>query len=158
MAQTLGLFAELLAVPWQTRLLPLALSPREKQVLKLKALHDWLKSIVAKRPLLLVVEDLQWIDPTSRQLLDRLLDWAPRGLRADHWHAANLGRTQRRRPASVRRQLERADAGMGLRADRAQQQDSRQLIDEVATQGRLPPNAVREISERVREILCSSRS
>src|SRR5262249_34584941 len=52
------------------------IGPREKRYRTIEALKAWCRSLVRDRPLLLIFEDLQWIDPTSKMLLNQLVDWA----------------------------------------------------------------------------------
>ena len=51
----------------------LAVSPQQKREMTLTALLDQLDSVAAKGPVLIVFEDVHWIDPTSQDLLDRLV-------------------------------------------------------------------------------------
>ncbi|MFM9963036.1 MAG: protein kinase domain-containing protein [Planctomycetaceae bacterium] len=73
-AETISLFASLLSIPTDGRYPPLALSPMKLQEKTLDALLHLLRQYSARSPLLFVVEDLHWIDPTSLQLLGRLVD------------------------------------------------------------------------------------
>jgi class 3 adenylate cyclase/DNA-binding SARP family transcriptional activator len=68
-----ALIAELLAVPTDGRYPALAVSPQQKRELTLTALLDQLEGVAAQRPVLIVFEDIHWIDPTSLDLLDRLV-------------------------------------------------------------------------------------
>ncbi len=73
-AETISLFASLLSIPTAGRYPPLALSPMKLQEKTLNALLRVLRQYSTRSPLLFVVEDLHWIDPTSLQLLGRLID------------------------------------------------------------------------------------
>lgn len=73
-AETISLFASLLSIPTAGRYPPLALSPMKLQEKTLDALLLLLRQYSSRSPLLFVVEDLHWIDPTSLQLLGRLVD------------------------------------------------------------------------------------
>jgi len=53
-----------------------SMSAPEKRRRTLDAIVEWLGALAAERPLLLLFEDLQWLDPTSLLLLARLVDWA----------------------------------------------------------------------------------
>ena len=72
--ETISLFASLLSIPTAGRYPPLALSPMKLQEKMLDALLHVLRQYSARSPLLFIVEDLHWIDPTSLQLLGRLVD------------------------------------------------------------------------------------
>ena len=69
----LALIAELLGVPAEERYPALSVSPQQKRELTLTALLGQLKRAAATSPLLIVFEDVHWIDPTSLDLLDRAI-------------------------------------------------------------------------------------
>src|SRR6267154_485344 len=68
-----ALLAELLGVPADGRFPALAASPQQKREMILTALLDQLEGMAAKGPVLIVFEDVHWIDPTSEELLDRMV-------------------------------------------------------------------------------------
>jgi class 3 adenylate cyclase/predicted ATPase len=55
---------------------PMASPARRKQQ-TLEALRAWLAGIAAQRPVVLVVEDLHWIDPSTLEFLSLLIDRMP---------------------------------------------------------------------------------
>ena len=67
----LVLIADLLSVPADGRYPALSVSPEQKREMTLTALLDQLKGAAAQGPVLIVCEDVHWIDPTSRDLLNR---------------------------------------------------------------------------------------
>jgi class 3 adenylate cyclase/DNA-binding SARP family transcriptional activator len=69
--QDLTLIAELMALPLDGRYPPVEVSPQQKREMTLGALLHQLEGIAAQSPVLVVFEDIQWIDPTSLDLLDR---------------------------------------------------------------------------------------
>jgi class 3 adenylate cyclase len=69
----LALIADLLSVPMDGRYPALAVSPQQKREMTLTALLDQLDGVAAQSPVLIVFEDAQWIDPTSQDLLDRIV-------------------------------------------------------------------------------------
>jgi serine/threonine protein kinase/tetratricopeptide (TPR) repeat protein len=71
---TIAVFASLLSVPTDGRYPLPAVSPMKLLEKTLDALIQVLRRYSARAPLLFVVEDLHWIDPTSLQLLARLVD------------------------------------------------------------------------------------
>jgi class 3 adenylate cyclase/tetratricopeptide (TPR) repeat protein len=71
--QDLALIAELLAVPNDGRYPVLEISPQQKREMTLTALLNQLEGIAAQSPVLIVFEDAHWIDPTSLDLLDRMV-------------------------------------------------------------------------------------
>ncbi len=75
--ETLPLFAALLSVPLPERYSPLALTSERQKQETLTVLLNILLLRAAKQPLLLVVEDLHWIDPSTLELLNLLVDHGP---------------------------------------------------------------------------------
>jgi DNA-binding SARP family transcriptional activator/class 3 adenylate cyclase len=69
----LALIADLLSVPTEGRYPPLAVTPQQKREMTLAALLDRLEGLAARSPVLIVFEDVHWIDPTSLDLLDRTI-------------------------------------------------------------------------------------
>jgi class 3 adenylate cyclase len=72
--EDIALFADLLSLAGSPRYPPLDFAPQRK---KEKTFAAWLRQLEAlsrQRPVLIVFEDLQWIDPTSRELLDRIIE------------------------------------------------------------------------------------
>ncbi len=72
-AQTVALFAALLSVPLEGRYEPPDVGPQRQKELLLEALLDWVRACAGARPLLLIVEDLHWIDPSTLELLGLLV-------------------------------------------------------------------------------------
>ena len=68
------LFAALLAIRTEGRYPPLGLTPPQQKAKTLEALAGQLEAMAARRPVLLVFEDLHWADPTSLELLDIVVD------------------------------------------------------------------------------------
>jgi tetratricopeptide (TPR) repeat protein len=68
-----GLIADLLSVPTDGRYPALTVTPQQKREMTLTALLDQLEGTAAKGPVLIVFEDIHWIDPTSLDLLDRVI-------------------------------------------------------------------------------------
>jgi predicted ATPase len=72
--EDIALLADLLSLPGPTRYPPLDFTPQRK---KEKTLGAWLRQIEAlsrQQPVLIAFEDLQWIDPTSRVMLDLIIE------------------------------------------------------------------------------------
>jgi class 3 adenylate cyclase/predicted ATPase len=76
-AATTPLLAALLSLPTGDRYPPLDLSPRRQRERTLAALAAVIAGLGGGRPLLALVEDAHWIDPTSQEVLDRLVEAAP---------------------------------------------------------------------------------
>jgi len=71
------LFAALLSIPTATRYPPLDLSPQRLKQRIMAALIDRHSRLARREPLLLLVEDLHWIDPTTLELLKKLIQQLP---------------------------------------------------------------------------------
>jgi len=69
----LPLFAELLSLPSLPASPLLELPPPRKKELTFAALLRQLESLALRQPVLMVFEDVHWIDPTTRELLDRTI-------------------------------------------------------------------------------------
>ena len=72
-SEEIPVLAELLSVPIPARYAPLVLSPQQKKGRTLEALLVQLERLARARPVLMVFEDLHWIDPTSQELLDHTI-------------------------------------------------------------------------------------
>ena len=70
----LRLLAELLSIPRGASYVPLDLSPARKKKKTVEALISQLATLCRPRPVLMVYEDVHWIDPSSRELLDIAID------------------------------------------------------------------------------------
>ena len=70
--ETVALLAALLSIPADRSYAPLDLSPQPQKNRTFAALLDLFKAQSRKQPVLLVFEDVHWIDPTSLELLERL--------------------------------------------------------------------------------------
>jgi tetratricopeptide (TPR) repeat protein len=68
-----ALIAELLGVQPNERYPVVPVSPQQKREMTLTALLDQIEGAAAKDPVLILVEDAHWIDPTSGDLLDRMV-------------------------------------------------------------------------------------
>ena len=68
------LLAHLLSVPYQSRYPALNMSPQRQKHRLFEVLMRMLEAFAARGPLLLVVEDLHWIDPSSDELIGILVD------------------------------------------------------------------------------------
>jgi predicted ATPase len=67
------LFAALLSLPLDDRFRPSELSPPRQRDATLSAIREWLRASAAVRTVLFIVEDLQWIDASTLELLESLV-------------------------------------------------------------------------------------
>jgi hypothetical protein len=75
--EAVPLIAALLSIPTGDRYPPLDLTPQKRKEKTLKALMAQVEGLAARRPVLMVVEDAHWSDPTSLELLDLTVDRVP---------------------------------------------------------------------------------
>lgn len=68
--------ASLLSVPFDDRYPPLNLSPQRQKTRLFEILLEQLDGLTARQPILEIVEDLHWMDPSSLELFDQVVDRA----------------------------------------------------------------------------------
>ena len=69
--ETIALFADLLSIPIGDRLPRHEVSPEQMKSLTLDALDDWLVNLSRLKPVLWILEDAHWIDPTTVEAISR---------------------------------------------------------------------------------------
>jgi class 3 adenylate cyclase/predicted ATPase len=77
LAEAVPLFAALLSLPLGADYAPLIVSPERQKQQTLQALFTILWRIAAQQPVLFVMEDLHWVDPSTLELLSLLVDQGP---------------------------------------------------------------------------------
>ena len=77
LAEAVPLFAALLSLPLTADYAPLTISPEQQKQQTLHALLTILLRIAAQQPVLFVMEDLHWVDPSTLELLSLLVDQGP---------------------------------------------------------------------------------
>jgi class 3 adenylate cyclase/predicted ATPase len=77
-AERAGLFADLLGLALGSRYPAPPEDPQRRRQLTLTAFVEELATLSRHRPALLIFEDAQWADSTSLELLDRMVELAPR--------------------------------------------------------------------------------
>ncbi|RPJ00372.1 MAG: hypothetical protein EHM39_04960, partial [Chloroflexi bacterium] len=75
--ETVPLLAALLSLPLTDDYTPLNLSPEQQKQQTLRALLTIQLRIAAEQPVLFVMEDLHWVDPTTLEFLSLLVDQGP---------------------------------------------------------------------------------
>ncbi len=71
--ETVPLWASLLSLPTPDRFPPLSLSPVRQREETFRAMLEWLHMRAARSPVLFVVEDLHWVDPSTLEFLGQFL-------------------------------------------------------------------------------------
>ncbi len=67
-----ALLANLLAIPVAEGITPLTMSPERRRRRTIDVLTSWVTTLAARQPMVLVMEDLHWSDPSSLELLGDL--------------------------------------------------------------------------------------
>ncbi|MFL5254244.1 MAG: AAA family ATPase, partial [Rhodopila sp.] len=114
------------------------LTPQRRKEKLFDALLHQLEGLARQQPVLMVFDDLHWIDPSSHELLDRMIDQV-----AD-WPVLLLGLF---RPEFQAPWIGQPQVTM-LTLARLDRQDTAAMIANVAGDAALPPEIVAEIVER----------
>jgi predicted ATPase len=77
LAEAVPLLAALLSLPLPADYAPVTVSPEQHKQQTLHALLTILLRIAAQQPVLFVMEDLHWVDPSTLELLSLLVDQGP---------------------------------------------------------------------------------
>jgi predicted ATPase len=77
LAEAVPLFATLLSLPLPTDYAPLMVSSEQQKRMTLHTLLTILLRIAVQQPVLFVMEDLHWVDPSTLELLSLLVDQGP---------------------------------------------------------------------------------
>jgi class 3 adenylate cyclase/predicted ATPase len=132
------LLAELLSVPTAGRFPPLDLTPQERKAATLHALLGHVSALAAARPVLLVIEDMHWADPTTIELIDLIVERTP---------DLPLLLIITFRPEFVSPWAGRIQA-MSITIGRLPQKRCAEIVSGVLQGKRLPPGIIDEILER----------
>jgi TOMM system kinase/cyclase fusion protein len=77
LAEAVPLFASLLSLPLTADYAPLTVSPAQQKQKTMQAFLTILLRRAAQQPMLFVMEDLHWVDPSTLELLSLLVDQGP---------------------------------------------------------------------------------
>jgi class 3 adenylate cyclase/predicted ATPase len=75
-AEAVPLLAALLSIPTGTRFDTPEMSPKQQKEKTLGTLIDQMNGLVKSRPALMIFEDVHWVDPTTQELLDLIVEQA----------------------------------------------------------------------------------
>jgi class 3 adenylate cyclase/tetratricopeptide (TPR) repeat protein len=78
LGEAVPLVAALLGLETGQRYPAPALSPQRQKQRTLEVLVDQVEGLTARQPVLVVYEDVHWVDPTSLEALDLLIEWVQR--------------------------------------------------------------------------------
>ena len=160
-AQDLALFADLLSISTSDRRAALSISAQRRKQLLLERFIAQLADLAAREPVLMVLEDAHWVDPTTRELFDLVIDRArvlpvlfimtyrpeftPSWLGQSHVTALTLNRLGRRANAAlVRRVAGGKDLPPALLEQIMMQTDGVPLFIEEVTKSVLESGILRE--------------
>jgi class 3 adenylate cyclase len=74
LSEAVPLLADLLSIPTGDRYPPLNLTPQKRKEKTFHAQLAQVEGLAARQPVLMVWEDVHWSDPTTREVLDLLID------------------------------------------------------------------------------------
>jgi class 3 adenylate cyclase/tetratricopeptide (TPR) repeat protein len=74
LTRDVALFAELLSIPAPAGMSDLSISPQRRKELILELLVGQIAALASQKPVLIVLEDAHWIDPTTHELFDILVE------------------------------------------------------------------------------------
>ena len=134
--ETLLLFASLLSVPVGDRYPPLEMTPARQKRKTQEALVGWLAAAAARRPALVVWEDLHWMDPSTLEGLAMVVEQAS---------AARLLVLLTCRPESP---LSIPNHVTRIALDRLGEEGIREMIAEVTGGRSMPAEAVQHVIEK----------
>jgi predicted ATPase len=93
LAEAVPLLASLLSLPLPADYPPLNFAPEQHKQQTLQTLLTILLRIAAQQPVLVVMEDLHWVDPSTLELLSLLVDQGPT---ARSWRCSPVAQTSSR--------------------------------------------------------------
>jgi class 3 adenylate cyclase/tetratricopeptide (TPR) repeat protein len=136
--EEVALIAELVSLPSADLATPLDVTPQRKKDTTFEALLRQIEGLSRRQPLLMMFDDLHWIDPSSRELLDRAIE------RVADWPVLLL--------MMFRPEFQPPWAGQPhvtmLTLARLDRHDTAAMVANVAGDAKLPPEVAEEIAER----------
>jgi tetratricopeptide (TPR) repeat protein len=136
--EDVALIAELHSLPAADLAPTLDITPQRKKEKTFEALLRQVEGLALQRPVLMVFDDLHWIDPSSRELLDRLVE------RVASWPILLL--------ATFRPEFQPPWTGQPhvtvLALPRLDRRDTATMVANVAGNAALPAEIIGEIAER----------
>jgi predicted ATPase len=72
--ETIALIADLLSIPAGASATAPGLSPQALRLVTLQALREVLEGLAARSPVLFIVEDAHWVDPTTAEMLELIIN------------------------------------------------------------------------------------
>jgi class 3 adenylate cyclase/tetratricopeptide (TPR) repeat protein len=137
-AEALPLIAPLLNLATQAKYPPSSLSPEEQRRRLLATLVEWVLGVAQKRPTIVAIEDLHWVDPSTLELIQLLVE---RGA------TARLLLLFTARPEFHAKWLER-DSHTQITLDRLSARNVRAMVKEITARKALPDEMIAAVVER----------
>ena len=160
-AATTSLMADLLSIPTDDRYPSLGLSPAQRKAATVASLVDQMTALAVQKPVLFVLEDAHWIDPTTQELVTRLIDGIAKArvlalitARLEYAPVRTNGGSTTSRVLSRLTKQECIDLVAGTAASRALEPA---LIDEIVAKADGNPLFVEELTKAVAESESSDR-
>jgi class 3 adenylate cyclase/tetratricopeptide (TPR) repeat protein len=136
--EDVALIAELHSLPSGDLAPPLDATPQRKRDKTFEALLRQVEGLARQRPVLMIFDDLHWIDPSSRELLDRVTE------RVADWRVLLL--------AMFRPEFQPPWTGQPhvtlLTLARLDRRETAAMVANVVGNAALPPGIIEEITER----------
>ena len=136
--EDVALIADLHSLPSADLAPPLDVTPQRKKEKTFEALLRQVEGLARQQPVLMMFDDLHWIDPSSRELLDRMIE------RISDWPVLLL--------AMFRPEFQPPWTGQPhvtmLTLARLDRRDTAAMVANVAGNAALSPEIVEEIAER----------
>lgn len=134
----LPLFTELHSLPLPARYAALDLTPEARRRRTLDTLLDWLLRVADEQPLVVVVEDLHWVDPTTLELIGQLIErCASRRVLLVLTHRSSWEHPFRAAPHALE-----------ISVPRLSQRAAIQLVTSLESVQKLPADVLKEIVKR----------
>jgi predicted ATPase len=137
-AEAIPLLAPLLKLPTSARYPPSTLSPEQQRRRLLATLVDWVLGLARAQPLVIATEDLHWVDPSTLELIQLLVEQGA---------TAQLLLLYTARPEFRGQWPQRAHHAQ-IRLNRLGARDSSTMVAQVATSGALSDDTVAKVIER----------
>jgi class 3 adenylate cyclase/tetratricopeptide (TPR) repeat protein len=136
--EDVALIAELHGLPSADLTPPLDLTPQRKKEKTFEALLRQVEGLARQQPVLMLFDDIHWIDPSSRELLDRTIE------RVANWPVLLLAMF---RPEFQPPWIGQPHATLVALA-RLDRRDTLAMVGHIAGNAALPTDIVEEIAER----------
>jgi TOMM system kinase/cyclase fusion protein len=134
--ETVPLFGALLSIPCEPKYAPLSLPPEQQKVKTLEALVSMLLRIALNRPALFVIEDMPWVDHSTIECLNELIDFLP----SSRILVVLTGRPEFRPPWSTCRHLHK------ITLERLSSANVLSIIEQASKEKGLPPQMIERIA------------